>query len=46
MPRPPYTPNQSSLHTTVPFATAEEVWRDRDPATIARVTEGFKQLYG
>lgn len=21
-------------------------WRDRDPATIAKVTEGFKQLYG
>jgi hypothetical protein len=21
-------------------------WRDKDPATIAKVTEGFKQLYG
>ncbi len=26
MSRPPHVPNQSSLHTTVPFTTAEEVW--------------------
>ncbi|MCB1537782.1 MAG: hypothetical protein H6865_05295 [Rhodospirillales bacterium] len=35
--------SESDLHALM---RDPKYWRDRDPTTIARVTEGFKQLYG
>ncbi len=36
-------PNEGDLQSLM---RDPKYWRDKDPATIAKVTEGFKQLYG